>query len=56
VDIVKVTVPVPPAERVTEPEPSEAVALDVDIVGARLMVPVNPDRLVRVIVEVPEEP
>ena len=55
-DTVKVTVPDPPADRVTELEAREAVALDEDIDEVRLMVPAKPDRLVRVIVDVPQEP
>jgi hypothetical protein len=56
VDTVNVTVPDPPEDRVTELEPSEAVALDVDIDEVRLMAPTKPERLVRVIVDVPEDP
>lgn len=55
-DTVTVTVPDPPADRVSELEPSEAIALDVDIDEVRLMAPAKPDRLVRVIVDVSEDP
>jgi hypothetical protein len=51
-----VTVPLPPADRLTLEALSESVGPEGDIEVARLMVPVNPLRLVRAIVEVAEEP
>ncbi len=48
--------PIPPAERMIVPEPSEAVALDVDIEEAKLTAPEKPERLVSVSAATPEDP
>jgi hypothetical protein len=59
VEIVRITDPVPPDERVTEPALSVAVGLwrPVDVMLLeRLIVPVNPPTLVRVMVDVPWDP
>jgi hypothetical protein len=56
VDTVKVVVPVPPEERMTRLEPSEADRLDTDNVAARLILPANPVRLVSVMLEAPKDP
>lgn len=49
-------VPLPPAGRVMLEELSEIAGPEGDIEAARLIAPVNPFKLVTVIVEAPEEP
>ena len=49
-------VPLPPADRVMLETLSETAGPEGDIEAARLMVPVNPPKLLKVIVEKPEEP
>ncbi len=49
-------VPLPPADRAMLETLSEIAGPDGDIEAARLMVPVNPPKLLKVIVEKPEEP
>jgi hypothetical protein len=51
-----VEVPLPPAARVMLGALSEIVGPGGDTEAARLMVPLNPFKLLRVIVEAPEEP
>jgi len=51
-----VEVPLPPADRAMLETLSEIAGPDGDIEAARLMVPVNPPKLLKVIVEKPEEP
>ncbi len=55
-DTVNVPVPVPPELNVTVFELSEAATVDTDADEVRVMDPTKPDRLVSVIVAVPEEP
>ncbi len=55
-DIVRVVVPVPPAERVIVLELREAATVDADIEEAKFTVPVKPERLVSVSVAIPEDP
>ena len=49
-------VPLPPADTAMLETLSEIAGPDGDIEAARLMVPVNPPKLLKVIVEKPEEP
>jgi hypothetical protein len=51
-----VEVPLPPRDRVTLETLSEIAGPEGDIEAARLMVPLNPFKLLSVIVEEPEEP
>jgi len=51
-----VEVPLPPADRVLLETLSETAGPEGDIEAARLMVPVNPPKLLKVMVEEPEEP
>jgi len=56
VETVRVEVPLPPAERAILVVLSEIAGPAGDIEAARLIVPLNPFRLTRAIVELPEEP
>ena len=49
-------VPLPPADRAMLETLSEIAGPEGEMEAARLMVPVNPPRLLKVIVEKPEEP
>jgi len=51
-----VDVPLPPVDRVTLETLSEIAGPEGDIEAAKLMVPLNPFKLLSVIVEEPEEP
>jgi len=51
-----VEVPLPPADRAMLETLSEIAGPEGEMEAARLMVPVNPPRLLKVIVEKPEEP
>jgi len=56
VETVNELIPVPPELRTTVPELSEAATFDVDAVEVSIVDPTKPDRLVKVIVAIPEDP